>query len=575
MDPLQPGNLVSVTASQEGPVLLALSVTRIAADPSAVLAEFAGTVESIGPDAWVVNGTPLSVTLATRIEGQPAVGRHAEIRAQVDTSGRPTATSIRVSEAPATVMLSALVASIIPLPGGVDLWDMVVLPDEPFSDPIPTLVYADQTTLVDESRAVAKNGQWAEVRALALGDNSYQADTISVEEPHPALLMTRKQAAPVASRTSSGLVPGRASTGGPSRNPRMKPWSEPMAIASELPEADHPTIAYTSDGAAHVVWESGGALYHASQRPGELWSDARRVGTGFAPSIRADLNGALHMVFGNQFMGNHEVYYVRFERGVWTLPVNISHTSGYSAQPAIEVSASGALHVSWSDNTPGFWTIYHANRDAQYWHNAPVPNARGQAPALSTNADGALFLAWQDRVPSSQSAPQSFHVFLSELQNESWSLPVEISDRPGAESLGPSVTSAGGLAQIVWVDQGTDVRYSFGRGKNWTVPVSIASAATAARGARIVSERNGVLHVAWDEGELVKVATAREPARWPAVAVTTAPSEDLSDVTLVAVPGGAMAVSWVQASDQAYVGVYVSVREIELPARSWLPLCLR
>ena len=86
------------------------------------------------------------------------------------------------------------------------------------------------------------------------------------------------------------------------------------------------------------------------------------------------------------------------------------------------------------DNSPGYWTIYMATGTAHIGAIACPQRARPGA-ALAVAPDDTLFLAWQDRVPEVDNHG-TFDIFLSERSEASWTLPVNISDRPSVDSIG-------------------------------------------------------------------------------------------------------------------------------------------
>lgn len=352
-------------------------------------------------------------------------------------------------------------------------------------------------------------------------------------------------------------------------------WADPTAIATGLTQAARPALAYTPDGVGHALWESAGKLYHAAHVPGGQWSVARRIAYGMSPALAVDRAGRLHALFANQFMDNYEIYHIFLEEGIWSLPVNVSHTTGPSAYPALTAGSSQVLFAAWTDKSPGYWTIYVGAWNGKYWTSQPVANARGQAPALTTTVNGGVYLAWQDLVPMPGNPTGAFEVFFSEFDGSNWSLPVNISDSPSIESVGPSqTTTADGLAHLTWVEGDDEVRYCYGRRLYWPLPQTVARAATVARGARIASERRALLHITWDEGDLVRAATAAPaPPIWPKPAVVTAAlAGDLREVSLAVLPTGGVAVGWTQTFLPGDVGVYESWRAPELRTRIWLPL---
>ena len=360
-------------------------------------------------------------------------------------------------------------------------------------------------------------------------------------------------------------------------DPGTSPWSAPAPIATGLTEAARPALIFTSGGTEHAAWESAGQIFYATQPISQSWSAPHRVATGISPTILADGLGQLHIVYANQFMGNYEIYASSFADGIWSLPVNVSHTTGFSAYPVATSGENGDLYVAWMDNSPGYWTIYVGIWNGTYWSNKPVPNARGQAPALAFADDGTLFLAWQDRVPAADNLTGAFDIFLSERSGTAWTLPVNISDRPAVDSIGVDLTTArDGFAHLTWVDGDQEVRYCFGEGSYWPYPVTVARAASTARGPQILTEKGMRLYIAWDEGDMIRATSAAPRAAiWPKPAIVTAPMDDLSDVALSPGTSNGVSVGWVQTNQPGDVGVYESWRASDLIDRGWLPMILR
>ncbi len=354
------------------------------------------------------------------------------------------------------------------------------------------------------------------------------------------------------------------------------PWSQPTPVVTGLGDAARPTLAFTLDGTAHSVWESAGDLFYASRPPAGRWSAAERVATGTSPALLADRTGTLHLIFANQFMGNHEIYYVYRRDGIWSWPTAVSRTTGYSTEPALAQAADGTLYAAWMDNTPGYWTTYLGIWDGSFWSSEPVPNARGQIPALAAAADGTIFLAWQDRSPPDEQSTSVLDIFLSEFSNGRWSLPVNVSDRPDVDSYGVSLaTTADSIVHLTWIEGNNQVRYCYGRGDSWPVPQTVSIAAAVARGAHILVEGGGWLDIAWDEGEIVRATGG--PAgtlTWPKADVVTIPIANLKDVTLAARPAGGVAVGWAQTTGPDDSGIYTAWRDTAFSWRHWLPVSL-
>jgi hypothetical protein len=248
-----------------------------------------------------------------------------------------------------------------------------------------------------------------------------------------------------------------------------------------------------------VAWEEGTRIYHRAQIQGS-WTASRSVATGEQPSLVADAAGAAHLVLVNEFSENYEIYYCRWNGLTWSLPRNVSNTTGVSSSPNIALGPDGMLHVVWADNTPGYSVIYHGYWNGTYWLNEPVPHAVGGAPAISVSPANAVHVVWQDR--DSGDAP--YEIYHSQLSQGSWSLPENLSDSPTASSAIASLAcDRDERTHVTWqerVGQRNAVYYTYGWVGYWSIPEWISSEGSDAY---VPSEAVGpgaAVYIGWDEG---------------------------------------------------------------------------
>jgi hypothetical protein len=176
------GSLISVTAAPQDLVLEAIRIEVAVKDPSQTPQDFEGTIEAIEPNRWKIDERWVKVTLAdTSITGLPALGKHAEVRVLLQGDGSLLATAIEVPEK-VEVTVGALVNHISPGASGTEVWDLSVFPAQSWTDPYSATVHVDGDTLVDESRAIARAGQWADVRAEPLDPTEFQGEVIRLEQ---------------------------------------------------------------------------------------------------------------------------------------------------------------------------------------------------------------------------------------------------------------------------------------------------------------------------------------------------------------------------------------------------------
>jgi hypothetical protein len=95
--------------------------------------------------------------------------------------------------------MGTLVTGIAPQASGTEVWDVSVFPDQLYTDPYSATVRVDGDTLVDESRAIARPGQWADVRAKPLNPDEFQAEVIRLEQTVAITVEGNLQQAAIAS----------------------------------------------------------------------------------------------------------------------------------------------------------------------------------------------------------------------------------------------------------------------------------------------------------------------------------------------------------------------------------------
>jgi hypothetical protein len=202
-DPVPPlGSLLSVTAEQQDMILEALQIQVAVMDSSQTPYDFEGAIDAMESARWKVDGRWVQLTGATAIIGTPALGKHAEVRVLLQPDQSLQGVFIRIPEK-VEVSIGALVQDISAPAAGAEAWEVSVFPDQPYADPYSATLHLDDDTLVDESRAVAHAGQWADLRAEPIGSGEFQAQVIRVEQTVPVTETGTLQQAATASAAGS------------------------------------------------------------------------------------------------------------------------------------------------------------------------------------------------------------------------------------------------------------------------------------------------------------------------------------------------------------------------------------
>ena len=275
-------------------------------------------------------------------------------------------------------------------------------------------------------------------------------------------------------------------------------WTGGPKRLGTFTEATAPQVVVDPRGVLHVVWENQGRLYHMWRNANGEWSPPEAIFWGVTPSVALDTFGRLHLVFAQQVRDNFEIYYAMFDGQRWTLPRNISHTSGQSYSPYITIAPDGTLYVVWNDTTPGRNVIYSAQWQAPVWTNAPVLQAWGKAPSLYVGPSLEAHLLWQGN-----SLLQALDIFHLLRRANGWDLPQNLSDTPGTDSLNvQGVLDYSGTLHVIWQEEsprGYRVFYTMGKDLGWLWPEALSDAGVVDSGIS-TSERGTFVHVWWGDG---------------------------------------------------------------------------
>jgi len=330
--------------------------------------------------------------------------------------------------------------------------------------------------------------------------------------------------------------------------------AEPFNVSTSATNSRAPAVA-VGINLVHIVWEEGSRVYHRMSRRG-VWSSGRSVATGEQPAIAVDASGVAHVVFVNEFDQNYEVYYCRWNGTSWSLPRNVSNTSGVSSAPGIAFEPGGLLHVVWADNTPGYSVIYHAYWNGTYWLNEPIPYATGGAPAIAVSPNGLIDVVWQDR----DAIDLPYEIYHSQWNGQEWSLPENLSDSASEQSIIPSVAmDQNDQTHVTWqekVDGRYVIYYTYGQVGYWSIPERVSGDSADAylpsaavrpppEGGGLTS--GGALYLGWDESTLaVYRSKSRAGGEWSAPSMVLTDPMGVADLQLAIDASGLFQAVWSQ-----------------------------
>ncbi len=283
----------------------------------------------------------------------------------------------------------------------------------------------------------------------------------------------------------------------------LQVWATSENLANTATDSRVPSLVVTGSGTVHVAWEEEESIYHTSGSSGS-WSAPAEAVLGDSPSLALDSSDGVHMAFVSEMGGIFDVFYTRWDGGGWTLPVNVSATSGVSSAPVIASAPGNSLHIIWADNTGGETTLYHGqSSDGSAWSTFPIPNGSGSAPALAIGSDGVLHLAWQ----SEDTDTGLDEIWYMQFSGGSWSLPENISATPDDASTVPSIAVApDNTVHIVWQEAlgpNTAIYHASGQSGDWTQADDVSGTLESAKFPALGINSAGHGFLLWDEGSVI------------------------------------------------------------------------
>jgi len=192
---------------------------------------------------------------------------------------------------------------------------------------------------------------------------------------------------------------------------------------------------------------------------GTSWSSPRRLtwnpGASLKPSLDADSNGNLHLVWYDDSPGNPEIFYKQkpFSSPNWLPTKRLTWNPGGSISPQIRIDDQDRLHIGWKDDTSGFWQVlYRQSMDGGSSWLPPYQLGDYASHAkyvfLVPEAIDKIHAVYQD------SYPGNFEIYykISSDNGTTWPTGQRLTWNSGASIFVYAALDPSGTLHLVWMD---------------------------------------------------------------------------------------------------------------------------
>lgn len=291
-------------------------------------------------------------------------------------------------------------------------------------------------------------------------------------------------------------------------------WSPAKRLTWNSGGSYSPDVAAYGHAVIHAVWYDSTPYnyeiyYKRSTDGGTTWGGAQRLtwnsGVSAAPAAAVDSGGAVHVVWSDDTPGNKAIYYRKSPDGgtTWSAAKRLTWSSGDSGWPDMAIDSGGAIHIVWNDNASGSTEIFYkqSTNGGAAWSPAKRltwTSGGSGAQAIAGGSGNDLHVAWEDYTPGNQ---EIYHLKSSD-GGTNWSTPRRITWTP-TKSYNPAVAlDSGNAVHVVWEDSmagNSEIYYkrSTNGGTTWGAAQRLTWTPGYSSNSIIGTDSSGVIHFVW------------------------------------------------------------------------------
>jgi hypothetical protein len=277
-----------------------------------------------------------------------------------------------------------------------------------------------------------------------------------------------------------------------------------------------PQVAVDAAGNIYAVWEDDTAnnsniLFSRSTDGGATFSVPRNLsnssGWSFGPRLLVDSHGGINVVWMDPTPGNQDIFFSHSTDGgtTFSIPRNLSNDAADSGNPQLAADGNGNISVVWESDNIRYGVLFSHSTDGGATFSTPVnlatTNTSGNGsfgPQIAVGVEGSINVSWEDDFNFQSDISFS----RSTDKGATFSTPKNLSNNSGLSFSAQIAVDLSGNVNVVWMDD-TPGKYdilfsrSADQGASFSSPKNLSNIPGDAGNAQIGVDANGATYVTW------------------------------------------------------------------------------
>jgi BNR repeat-containing family member len=239
------------------------------------------------------------------------------------------------------------------------------------------------------------------------------------------------------------------------------------------------------------------------------WGPVQRLtwtsGDSFSPATAVDSKNAVHVVWSDYTPGNAEIYYKKSGDGgaSWGSTKRLTWTSGDCYEPAIAIDSNDTIHVVWDSDAPGNYEIFYkrsSDGGASWTATQRLTASSGwsEYPAIGVDSNNTISVVWQDSLPG------NLEIYCRQSTNggTNWGAVKRLTWTSGWSEYPAMAIASGNTIYVAWDDDtpgSSEIYYkkSTDGGTTWGASKRLTWTSGLSFSPAIGTNSSNAIHVAW------------------------------------------------------------------------------